>query len=114
MDNQAAYHCIAQKIEDQEPHTGPKAEDGSIHEAFISHLQLIYTPEEAEIVQHLNLVENFTSSEELAEISGKSMEYVEKILTTVHTKHGVVRLENLYCIPPFDIFNPTESIYFVF
>jgi formate hydrogenlyase subunit 6/NADH:ubiquinone oxidoreductase subunit I len=74
------YTRIAQKIEEQEPHTAPKAEDGSIHPAFIGHLELMYSPEEAEIVQHLNLFEAFTSSQEVARASGKSLEHVERTL----------------------------------
>ena len=99
----SAYTNIAQKIEEQDPHTAPKAEDGSIHEAFISHLKLIYTPEEAEIVQHLNLLEDFTPTERLAEMTGKSLADVEKILASVHKKNGVVGLENLYCLPPIPL-----------
>ncbi len=77
----SAYILISNKIEEQDPHTAPKAEDGSIHEAFISHLKLMYSAEEAEIVQHLNLLEAFSSSLEVAEASGKSPEYIEKIQT---------------------------------
>lgn len=40
MEDLNAYHRIAQKIEEQEPHTAPKAEDESIHEAFIGYLRL--------------------------------------------------------------------------
>ena len=50
MDNLTAYKRIAQTLEEQEPHTAPKAADGSIHEAFIGHLKLVYSPEEAEIL----------------------------------------------------------------
>jgi ferredoxin len=99
----SAYTRIAQKIEDQDPHTAPKAGDGSIHEAFIGHLKLIYAPEEAEVVQYLNLLEDFTSTEQLAEMTGKSLAYIEKILADVHSKHGVVGLENLYCLPPIPL-----------
>ncbi len=67
MDDSTAYTRIAQKIDEQEPHTAPKAEDGSIHEAFIKHLKLLYSPEEARIVQHLNLLDTFTSSLQVAE-----------------------------------------------
>ena len=105
----SAYIVIAQKIEDQEPQTAPKAEDGSIHKAFISHLKLIYTPEEAEIARHLNLLDNFTSTQELADATGKSLEYIEKILEDIHLKHGVVGLENLYCLPPITLIVNSHS-----
>jgi len=100
MEDMTAYTRIAQKIEEQEPHTAPKAKDGSIHEAFIDHLKLVYSPEEAEVVQHLNLLDAFTSSEQVAETSGKSLEHVEQVLAEVHSRSGIVGLGNLYCLPP--------------
>ena len=40
MEEAAAYTRIARKIDEQDPHTAPRAKDGSIHEAFIKHLEL--------------------------------------------------------------------------
>ena len=37
MEEATPYDRIARKIDEQDPHTAPKAEDGSIHEAFIKH-----------------------------------------------------------------------------
>jgi ferredoxin len=76
MEELTAYARIAQKIEEQEPHTAPKAEGGSIHPAFIGHLKLMYSPEEAEVVQHLNVLEAFSSAREVAEASGRSLAHV--------------------------------------
>ena len=81
MEAPTAHARIAQKIDEQEPHTAPKAADGSIHEAFIRHLKLVYSPEEAEILQHLNVLMAFNSAEEVSEASGKSLEYVTRILS---------------------------------
>jgi Pyruvate/2-oxoacid:ferredoxin oxidoreductase delta subunit len=103
MEAPTAYIRIAQKIEEQEPHTAPKAEDGSIHPAFISHLRLVYSPEEAEIVQHLDVLETFTSADKVAEASGKSLEYVTKILADVHSRNSVMGVGNMYCLPPIPL-----------
>jgi formate hydrogenlyase subunit 6/NADH:ubiquinone oxidoreductase subunit I len=103
MEDLTAYRRIAQKIEEQEPHTAPKAKDGSIHEAFIDHLRLVYSPEEAEIVQHLDLPESFTSSQEAAHASERSLEDVERILADVHSRNGIVGLGNMYCLPPIPL-----------
>jgi len=111
MENETVYTRIAKKIEEQEPHTAPKAEDGSIHEAFIDHLKLLYTPEEAEVVQYLNLLENFTSSQELAEIAGKSLEYVEKILSTAYSKNGIIGMDDIYCLPPIPLLVNIHQFY---
>ncbi len=99
MKDQTAYTRIARKIDEQDPHTAPRAEDGSIHEAFIKHLKLVYSPEEARIVQHLNLLDTFTSSQQVAEACGRDPEYVEKILADAHANSGVIGLGNKYCLP---------------
>jgi len=68
MEDATAYIRIARKIEEQDPHTAPKAEDGSIHEAFINHLKLLYSSEEAEIVQHLNVLDAIALDEKTGQI----------------------------------------------
>ncbi len=103
MEALTAYARIARKIDEQEPHTAPKAADGSIHEAFIGHLKLVYSPEEAEIVQHLDVLESFTSAEEVAEASGKSLEYVSRILEDAHSRNSLLGLGNMYCLPPIPL-----------
>ncbi len=111
MKNKDAYIRIAQKIEEQDPHTAPKADDGRIHLAFIDYLKLVYSPEEAEIVQHLNLLDAFQSSQDVANVSGKSLDYVEKILAEVNSKNSIVGLDNLYCIPPIPLLVNVHQFY---
>lgn len=111
MEDLTAYTRIAQKIEEQDPHTAPKSEDGNIHEAFINYLKLIYTSEEAEIIQYLNLSEAFSTSQEVAEASGKSLDYVEKILANVNARNGIVGMEGLYCIPPIPLIVNVHQFY---
>jgi Pyruvate/2-oxoacid:ferredoxin oxidoreductase delta subunit len=98
-----AYERIAQKIEEQEPHTAPKAADGSIHEAFLGHLELVYSPEEAEIVQHLNLPNALASAQDVAEASGRSLEQVEGVLEDVHSRGAIVGMGGMYCLPPIPL-----------
>ncbi len=111
MEDLKAYHRIAQKIEEQEPHTAPKAEDGSIHEAFLSHLKLVYSPEEAEVVQHLNLPPALASPQEVAEASGKSLLYVKTILADVHSHNGIIGAGNMYCLPPIPLLVNIHQFY---
>jgi len=99
MKDQTAYARIARKIDEQDPHTAPRAKDGSIHEAFIKHLELVYSSEEAEVVQHLNVLDAFMSSQEVAEACGKDLEHVDKILAHVQAESGVIGLGNMYCLP---------------
>ena len=49
-----AYTRIAQKVDEQEPHTAPKAKDGSIHEAFIDHLKLLSPDRRAAVLTELS------------------------------------------------------------
>ena len=52
MDNSVYIHHIAQRM-DEFCTTVPKAEDGThFHEAFISYLKLVYSPQEAQALQH--------------------------------------------------------------
>ncbi len=111
MENMTAYEHIAQKIEEQDPHTAPKSEDGNIHEAFIDYLKLVYTPEEAEIIQCLNLMDAFLTSPDVAEASGKSLDYVEKVLADVNARNGIVGMDGLYCIPPIPLIVNVHQFY---
>lgn len=111
MKDPTVYTLIAQKIEEQDPHTAPKAEDGSIHEAFVDYLKLVYSPDEAELVQHLNVFDALTSTQEVAEASGKSPAYVEKILSEVLSRNCIVGMENLYCLPPIPLLVNVHQFY---
>ncbi len=111
MENLTAYQRIAQKIEEQEPHTAPKAEDGSIHPAFIEYLELVYTPEEAELVQHLNVLEAFSSSQQVADAAGRSREDVEKTLTEVSSKNAIMGFGDAYCLPAIPLLVNIHQFY---
>lgn len=91
--------CIARKVDEQDPHSAPKAEDGTVHEAFIRYLELLYSPEEAEVVQHLNLPDAFLSSQEVADACGKDLDHVQKVLADVQARSGVIGIGNMFCLP---------------
>jgi hypothetical protein len=94
---------IAQTIHVQDPQAAPTDENGNIHEAFINHLQLIYTTEEAEVVQHLNSLPTFKSSREVADDSGKNVDAVEQMLHDLAARNGVTVMGDQYCIPMVSI-----------
>jgi len=53
--NDSIYINIAQKMDD-DPKTAPKTNDKTaFQKSFIEYLKLVYSPEEAEIIQHLNV-----------------------------------------------------------
>ena len=57
------YVQIAENI-DKGFQTAPKA-DGELSRAFIAYLKIVYKPEEAEVVQHLNMPPNTKTAEEV-------------------------------------------------
>jgi NAD-dependent dihydropyrimidine dehydrogenase PreA subunit len=107
----SAYLLIARSI-DREPETAPKAADGGgFHAAFLAYLKLLYSPEEAEVVQHLKGLPAFTSTREVADASGKSLESVEKILADVHSRNGLFGVGDRYCLPPIPVLVNVHQFY---
>ena len=99
----SAYTKIAQKI-DESPTMAPKSDDAtSFHEAFIKYLKLLYSPEEAELLQHFQRPMKFVSTQDVADASGKDLAYVEKILVDVHKRNGLMGMENFYSLPPIPL-----------
>ncbi|ACL04730.1 4Fe-4S ferredoxin iron-sulfur binding domain protein [Desulfatibacillum aliphaticivorans] len=80
--------------------TAPADAEGNPHPAFMKYLELLYSPEEAEIMQHMLRPVQFSPSQEIAEASGKSVEYVEAVLNGVNKKNGLLAMGNFYALPP--------------
>jgi len=91
------YNRIADKI-DSGPLRAPKA-GSSYSEAFIAYLRLIYTPEEAELVQHLEMPMKFKSAAEVAEAAGKDEDEVRAILDGLARKGRVMGFGGAYTLP---------------
>lgn len=84
---------------DQGPLTAPKS--GSEYSgAFIEHLKLLYTPEEAEIVCHLKMGTKFTTIADIASISGRSEGEVKAILDPLAKKGSIIGFAGMYSLPP--------------
>ena len=69
------YMRIAENI-DRGFQTAPKV-DGGISKAFLGFLKIVYSPQEAELVQHLDMYLPKTA-EELATITGKDAEVIQE------------------------------------
>jgi len=80
------YVRIAENI-DKGIQTAPKA-DGELSKAFIAFLKIVYTPEEAELVQHLNMHHSKTL-EELIDASGMDAAKVREILDRLAKRAAV-------------------------
>jgi predicted transcriptional regulator len=92
-----AYLRIAENV-DKGVQTAPKA-NGELSKAFIAYLKLVYTPQQAELVQHLPMPMNAKTAEEVAEASGQDVESVEKILLPLAEKGFLTPSKRGYSLP---------------
>ncbi|MFO8048572.1 MAG: 4Fe-4S binding protein [Desulfosudaceae bacterium] len=93
------------------PQTAPADAEGNPQPSFINHLQLCYTPEEADLLQHLDRPGRFLSTQEVAERAGKPPEEVETILSSVNKKNGVLGMPGVYSLPPMPILFNIHQFY---
>jgi ferredoxin len=91
------YVQIAENV-DKGYQTAPKAGQG-LSQAFIAYLKIVYSPEEAELVQYLSMPPIMKTAQEVAEASGRGQESVEAVFQPL-TKKGFINLSrNGYCLP---------------
>jgi ferredoxin len=91
-----AHVRIAENI-DRGLQTAPKA-NGELSKAFVAYLKIVYTAEEAELVQHLSMSE-FTTAEEVAAASGQDVEKVRETLQPLTRKAAILGLGDVYRLP---------------
>jgi len=105
------YIRIAEKI-DENPIMAPKSEDGThFHPSFIQYLKLVYSPQEAELLQYFPRPNRFISTQEVAEISGKDIGSVEHILSDIHQRNGIMGMGNSYCLPGLQLLLNIHQFY---
>jgi hypothetical protein len=92
-----AYVRIAENV-DRGFQTAPKA-DGELSKAFIAYLKLVYTPEEAEVVQHLEMPVKLRTAEQVADSSDEDVETVKRILLSLTQKGFITSSRDRYCLP---------------
>ena len=90
------YIQIAKNI-DKGIQTAPKA-DGEISKAFLAYLKLVFTPEEAELVQHLEMNKSKTS-QQLADESGLDVNKIRKTIVSLMTKAAIIGSEDKFRLP---------------
>lgn len=91
-----AYVRIAENI-DKGFQTAPKV-DGDISRAFLAFLQTVYSPREAELVQHLDMYVPKTA-EELATLSGQHVEAVRDTLHPLTLRAALTGSRSGYRLP---------------
>jgi Pyruvate/2-oxoacid:ferredoxin oxidoreductase delta subunit len=104
----AAYLQVAKNI-DAGPMTAPKV-NGAWSPAFVQFLKLVYTPDEAEVVQHLkmpvgilssmaDLTESMLSAEDIARAAGRSAAEVAAVLDPLAQKGSIIGIAGHYGLP---------------
>ena len=94
--NDLFYQRIAENI-DKGIQTAPKA-DGDISKAFLAFLKLVYTPKEAELVQHLEMNRSKTA-QQVAEAAGQDTEAVRDVLRLLAKKTALTGGEDKFRLP---------------
>jgi ferredoxin len=87
---------IAENI-DKGMQTAPKA-NGELSKAFVAYLQIVYTREEAELVQHLSM-SKFMTAEEVAAAAGRDVETVKETLYPLTRKAAIMGFGDVYRLP---------------
>ncbi len=96
--SELAYLKIAENV-DASPMTAPKA-DGEFSKAFVKFLKLLYTPKEAELVQHLKMgARSMLNADDLARITGKSAAEVTDLLEPLARKGSIIGFGGNYGLP---------------
>ena len=95
--SEQAYVQIAENV-DKGFQTAPKA-GGELSRAFIAYLKLIYTPEQAELVQYLQMPGNPRTAGQVADASGEDAGGVEEILLSLSEKGFLTGSRGGYCLP---------------
>ena len=91
-----AYVRIAENI-DKGFQTAPKV-DGDISKAFLAFLKIVYSPQEAELVQHLDMYVPKTA-EELATITGRDAEVIKETLHPLIRRAALTGSKDKYRLP---------------
>ncbi|GAB4338025.1 MAG: 4Fe-4S binding protein [Candidatus Abyssubacteria bacterium] len=91
------YRNLAERI-DMNIQGVPK-KDGDFSPAFLKYLELLFTPEEAEVASHLSVDPRRLTAEDVAQRSGRATDEVEQILTRLVEKGVIVGFGGQYMLP---------------
>ncbi len=83
--------------------TAPQDGNGNPQPAFMKHLELVYSPEEAGLLQHMKRPGQFTTTQEVSEASLKPLKFVEEVLDRLHKRNGLIGMEHFYSLPPMPL-----------
>ena len=107
---ESAYINLWKKL-NEGPQTAPADAEGNPQPSFIKHLELCYSTEEAELLQHMERPLRFMSTREVADRAGRPLEEVEVILENIRKKNGLVGMPGIYSLPPMPIIFNIHQFY---
>ena len=99
---ESAYINLWKKLYEQFQ-TAPADADGNPQPSFVKYLELTYTPEEVELLQHMERPGRFVATRDLANLADKPIEEVEAVLSRVHKRNGLLGMPGFYSLPPVPI-----------
>jgi ferredoxin len=82
---------------------GIPKKDGDFSPAFMEYLELLYTPEEAELASFLPVDPGRMTAEELAEKAGRPKPEVEEMLARLSEKRVIIGIQGIYVLPPVNV-----------
>ena len=110
MNNDAAYIKIMENLE-RNSHRAPRDEDG-YSKTFIKYLKLLYTQDEADLVQHLKIPreifpmgfdkEDYTTAAQVVEASGRDKDEVRQILNDLARRRCILGIGAAFEEPPLE------------
>ncbi len=91
--------------------TAPKDSEGNPQPSFLKFLALVYSTEEAELLQHMKRPGQFVTTQELAGITKKSLDYVVKTIEGIHKRNSLIGMGNFYSLPFMPILLNNHQFY---
>jgi len=79
--------------------TAPRNSEGNASPAFMKFIKLSYTPEEAQILQHMERPLTPMPTRQIADLAGKPVDEVEAVLDALLKKNGVMGMTGVYTLP---------------
>lgn len=104
-----SYVHIAEAV-DRGIQGAPKSA-GEISKAFLAYLKLLYSPEEAAVVQYLNMPNKFKTGEQVAQDAGRDVDGVSRILDEAARKGSVMGAGGFYSLPPIPLLLNYHHVY---
>ena len=106
----SAYVNLWNKL-DENFTTAPKDPDGNPQPSFMKYLELVYTLQEAELLQHMQRPGQFITTQEVADSAGKPLDYVKEVLDGAYRRGGLIGKGDFYSLPTMPMLLNHHHVY---